>query len=95
MDELIDFLVELQLRQQDLTDHPCYIHKFYYSSGDGDAPYIVMVVQEGTPAAREMTREFTRILGKKVKVSRHPYESYLRGLGTHDYIVSLVKEKVK
>lgn len=94
--DLIDFLVELQTKQEELNNLPCYIHKFYLSNLD-DVQGIVMVVQEGSRAAREMSREFTRVLGKKVRVSSHPYESYANygGVGTHDYIVTLVEKKKK
>lgn len=50
--------------------------------------YIVLTVAEGSPCARELERNYRRILGRNdFHVRRHPSEDYRRGNSTHDYLV--------
>lgn len=88
LESLEDFCQLLNNRLDDLDNLPCAIVKFTIRNYSKQRKLVEMEVVPGSPAAREMTKEFSAVLGRKVYVYRSPETNYRIDNFNHYYIVS-------
>lgn len=84
-----DFLKLLNDHISELSNNPCMIEEFAIEKDkESNTEFVNMTVLAGSKAAREMQKNFSTILNRKIYVYNHPLEEYSRRTMYHDYIVS-------